>query len=245
MWVFPLIAAVVAFVFAGMLFARAIRSRQHYLLAWAIALSMFGVASLAVVQGVANGWTSRGFAVYWALGAVLNVPFLAGGEVMLLSRNRTVHLVVWLVLIFVVAYTVSVLRGASVDAAALVERLPSGKEVFGDGTPAHRLPQLISIPSYLILLGGALWSAWTMRARPELRDRFVGTMLIALGASVVAGGAAFAAAGELPGFCLTLVAGIVAMFVGFLRASRSSRVPETDASTAASTSTSDSTSRPV
>jgi amino acid transporter len=86
-----------------------------------------------------------------------------------------------------------------------------------------------------------------MRGRPELRDRFVGTMLIVLGASVVAGGAAFAAVGELAGFCLTLVAGIVAMFVGFLRASRSSRVPESGGSTSTSTaaSTPRPTSRPV
>jgi hypothetical protein len=236
MWVFPLIAAVVAFVFAGMLFARTLRSRQPYLFAWGIALSMFGVASLAAVLGVANGWTSTEFAVYWALGAVLNVPFLAGGEVMLLSRNRTVHLAVWLVLIFLVAFTVSVLRGAPTEVAALAERLPSGKEVFGDGTPAHRLPQLISIPSYIILLGGALWSAWTMRGRPELRDRFVGTMLIVVGASVVAGGAAFAAGGDLPGFCLTLVGGIVVMFLGFLRASRSRRLPQIEAPVSTSTS---------
>jgi len=94
------------------------------------------------------------------------------------------------------------------DAAALTDRLPSGKHVFGDGTPAHRLPQLISIPSFTLLLLGALWSAWKMRGRPELRDRFMGTLLIALGASVVAGGATFAAVGNLPGFCITLVLGI-------------------------------------
>ena len=71
-----------------------------------------------------------------------------------------------------------------------------------------------------MLLLGTLWSAWKMRGRPELRDRFYGTLLIALGASVVAGGATFAAFGNLPGFCITLVLGICVMFAGFLRASR-------------------------
>ena len=186
---------------------------------------MYGVASLMAVLGVVNGWTSSEFAAYWALGAVLNVPFLAGGEVMLLARRRTVDLIVWLILIFIVAYTVAVLRNAPLDAAALVERLPSGKDVFGDATAAHRLPQLISIPSYLVLLIGTLWSAWTMRGRPDLRGRFVGTLLIAVGATIVAGGATFAAFGNLPGFCVTLVAGIVVMYLGFLRAS--AKVPAT------------------
>jgi drug/metabolite transporter (DMT)-like permease len=107
------------------------------------------------------------------------------------------------------------------DPAALAERLPSGKDVFGDGSPAHRLPQLISIPSYIVLVAGALWSAWRMRGRPELRDRSIGTLLIAVGATVIAGfGSAFAAVGNMPAFSISLLVGIAVMFAGFLRASK-------------------------
>lgn len=221
MWVFPLVAAVVAFVFAGLL-GRQFMTRGHgYQLVWAIALVMYGVASLAVVAGALNGWTELEFEIFWAFGAVLNVPFLAVGELELLIRNRTVHVALYLVLAFLTAYTISVLQSASFDPVVLAERLPSGKHVFGDGSPAHRLPQLISIPSYLVLLGGALWSAWRMRGRPELRDRFYGTLLIAGGATLIAGfGSAFAALGNLPGFSVALLAGISVMFLGFLRASR-------------------------
>ena len=88
MWVFPLLASGVAFVFAGRLFADYARRRQPYQLAWAIALAMYGIASFVVVLGGLDGWSDREFAVYWALGAVLNVPFLAGGELMLLVRNE-------------------------------------------------------------------------------------------------------------------------------------------------------------
>jgi hypothetical protein len=159
--------------------------------------------------------------VYWALGAVLNVPFLAQGELDLLIRNRTIRAVLYVLLAFVTAYTIARVRTAPVDVAALEEDLPSGKEVFGDGSPAHRLPQLISIPAYLVLLGGTLWSAWRMRGRPDLRDRFRGTVLIALGATVIAGfGSAFAALGELLPFSVALLVGISVMFWGFLRASR-------------------------
>jgi hypothetical protein len=227
MWVFPLVAALVAFVFAGLL-GRQFAARRHgYQLIWAIALVMYGLASIAVVVGAVNGWTQLAFEVFWAFGAVLNVPFLAVGELELLVKNRTVHLVLYLVLVFLVAYTISVLSGARpLDPVALAERLPSGKHVFGAGTPAHRLPQLISIPSYLILVGGAGWSAWRMRGRPELRDRFYGTLLIAGGATLIAGfGSAFAALGNLPGFSVSLLAGISVMFLGFLRASRPMPVP--------------------
>ena len=226
MWVFPLVAAIVAFVFAAMLGKQfAIRRGQAQLL-WAIALAMYGLASIAVTAGVLSGWTRTWFVLYWAFGAVLNVAFLAGGELVLLFRRRWVLWAVWLVLVFVTAYTFTVLRGANVNPAAFANRLPLGRDVFGSGTPAHRLAQLVAYPAYVILLLGTLWSAWKMRGRPELKDRFVGTLLIAVGATIVAGGAAFAAAGVLPGFILTIVAGICVMFAGFIRASRRAPLPQ-------------------
>jgi hypothetical protein len=192
---------------------------------WAVALLMYAGASLAVAFGVANGWTSGEFRVYWALGAVLNVPFLAQGELDLLIPRRGVRWALYVLLAFITAYTIAVVRTAEIDTAALTQDLPSGKEVFGDGTAAHRLPQLIAIPAYLVLVGGTLWSAWRMRRRPELRDRFWGTLLIAFGATIIAGfGSAFAALGDLAPFSISLLVGIVVMFIGFLRATRTAQV---------------------
>jgi hypothetical protein len=159
------------------------------------------------------------------------VPFLAAGEIVLLFRRPWIAWASALVLIFAAAYTISVLRGAPMDAAALTDQLPSGTDVFGASTRAQQLPQYLSYPAYFLLLAGALWSAWGMRGRPELKDRFVGTLLIAVGATIVAGGATFAAVGVLVGFVLTLVAGIVVMFWGFLRASRRTAVAPAVAST--------------
>jgi hypothetical protein len=233
MWLFPGVAAAVAFAFAALLARRFQSSRRSYLAFWAAALAMYAVASAVVALGAVDGWTSAEFRVYWAIGAVLNVPFLAQGELDLLVRSRPVRWILYVVLVFVTAYTIARVRTAVVDHAALEEDLPAGKEVFGDGTPAHRLPQLVAIPAYVVLVGGALWSAWRMRGRPELRDRFVGTLLIALGATVIAAfGSAFAALGLLVPFSLALLAGVAVMFWGFLRASRRSSPRERSAASA-------------
>lgn len=229
MWVFPSAAAVVALVFAVALGRRFAERRQVYLALWCGALLMYAVASGAVAAGASAGWNRSLFEVFWIFGAVLNVPLLAAGEVQLLGRNRILDTAVWIVLAFVCAYTIAVTRGAAVNASALAEQLPSGKEVFGDGSPAHRLPQLISIPSYLVLVGGAVWSAWRMRGRSDLRDRFVGTLLVAIGATITAAaGSAFAALGNLPLFSLSLLAGVAVMFAGFWRATRSRRPQRSD-----------------
>jgi len=221
MWVFPLAAALVAGLFAAVLLRRYIERRRTYEIIWALALLMYGAASLAVAFGSANGWTSMEFRIYWALGAVLNVPFLAQGELDLLIPARGIRWALYVLLAFITAYTIAVVRTAEIDAAAVTQDLPSGKDVFGDGTAAHRLPQIIAIPAYLVLVGGTLWSAWRMRGRPELKDRFWGTLLIALGATIIAGfGSAFAALGHLAPFSISLLVGICVMFLGFLRAAR-------------------------
>jgi hypothetical protein len=233
MWLFPAAAALVAFAFAVALGRRFVERRRAHLALWCAALVLYGAASAAVAAGVASGWTRSLFEIYWILGAVLNVPLLAAGEVKLLGRGPILDAAVWIVLAFVTAYTVAVTRGAAVDPVALTGSLPSGKEVFGDGSEAHRLPQLISIPSYVVLVVGATWSAFRIRGRAELRDRFVGTLLIVLGASITAvAGSAFAAAGDATAFSLALLAGVAVMFAGFLRATR---VPAASASVPIST----------
>jgi hypothetical protein len=222
MWVFPLAAAVLAFVFAAALGRQFARRQRIHLAMWCGALVMYGVASLAVAAGAAVGWSRTLFEVYWILGAVLNVPLLAAGEIHLLRRGQILDVAVWVVVAFVFAYTIAVTRGQDPLAGSLAERLPSGKDVFGDGSAAYRLPQLISIPSYVILVAGAVWSAWRMRGRPELRSRFIGTLLVAAGATITAAaGSAFAAVGNLPAFSLSLLAGVAVMFLGFRRASES------------------------
>ena len=176
MWLIPLAATLVAGVFAAMLARQFLARHGQAQLLWAIAMGMFAVASAAVTIGVASGWTTRLYGIYWALGAVLNVAFLAGGELVLLFRKPWVRWAVWLVLIFATAFTVAVVSGAQMSTDALAVQLPRGIKVLGDGTPAHRLAQQVAYPAYAILLLGTLWSAWKMRGRPELRDRFIGTL---------------------------------------------------------------------
>jgi hypothetical protein len=233
MWIAPLVAAAVAGVFAVLLVRQYLARRGQAQLLWAIAMAMFATASLAVTVGIASGWTSTLFTVYWAFGAVLNVAFLAGGELVLLFRARWVRWAVWVTLGLVTVITFAVLMATSMDAVALAVDLPLGKEVLGDGTAGHRLAQYVAYPAYTILVLGALWSAWKMRGRKELRDRFVGTLLIVVGATIVAAGSAFAATGLVTGFIGTLVVGICTMFWGFLRASRPVAIPEVASATQA------------
>jgi hypothetical protein len=228
MWIVPLLAAVVAGVFAAMVSARFVSRRGWHHLAWALALGMFAAASFAVFLGVLGGWSAADYRVFWLFGAVLNVPFLAAGELVLLVRRRWIETALLLVMLFATAFAVARVRSAHVVGTALGPNLPSGTDVFrGDGF-AVTLARLYSIPAYVVLVGGTVWSAWRMRRRRELRDRFSGTLAIALGATVVAAGSAFAATGDATGFSTTLAVGVAVMFWGFRRAAAARPTPPRD-----------------
>jgi hypothetical protein len=249
MWVFPLAAAIVAAAFAALVAREFVRRRRPYLASWTIALLMFAAASFAAFLGILNHWTATEFRVYWLFGAILNVPFLAAGEVLLLFRQRWVGTAVLLVMLFVTAFAFNVVRTADVNPLALrLHDLPLGKDVFiarvQEGTcpppgpcvfvtqaTAYRMAQYYSYTAYAILVAGAVWSAIRMRGRPELRDRFLGTLGIAVGATIVAIGSGVGAGLDVvPVFSICLALGIAVMFWGFLRASRPP--PESAAATA-------------
>ncbi len=209
MSVFPLAAAAVAFVFGAVLLQRFLQRGRPFLGLWAVALFMYSAASVALFLGALNGWTTGEFRVYWLLGAVLNVPFLAMGELYLLIANRWVNLVLLVLLLAGTVIAMATVRTAPIHQAALAKEMPLGRDYY-------------TYPAYFLLLGGILWSALHMRGIPELRDRFYGTLLIGAGATIVAVGTGVGA-GVAKSFVvvsLGLLAGIVVMFLGFLRTTR-------------------------
>jgi hypothetical protein len=187
---------------------------------------MYAAASAAMFVGVLAAWTPALFRVYWLFGAVLNVPYLFQGEVELLARSRRVRLGAAAVLYLATGYAAAVVWTAPVSAGSLSDVLPLGREVFGPGTAPHRLAQYYSFPAYFLLLGALVWSAWSMRGKPALRDRTVGVLGVALGATVVAVGSGVGAGfGVVPVFSLSLAAGVGLMYWGFLRAARVPSAP--------------------
>ncbi len=229
MWVFPLLGTVVSLTFAVALGRRYVARRRPYHALWTLALLLYAGASLALTVGAAGSWSGAAYRWFWLLGAVLTVPYLAAGEVFLLVRRGPVRTAVVLLLVFATAFAANRVRVAGLDPAALEAELPRGTEVFAADAAVVTIARLYSYLGYAVLLAGTLWSAWTMRANAALHDRFVGTLAIALGATIVAAGSAFAAAGSLAGFSAMNTVGVAVMFWGFLRASRVPR-PVTPAS---------------
>jgi hypothetical protein len=84
----PLLATVLAGLFAILLTDQWLRRRRPYQLAWAIGVAWFGVAALAEVLGTAIGWNGTLYRIWYLTGAVWVAAWLGLGTVLLLARTR-------------------------------------------------------------------------------------------------------------------------------------------------------------
>lgn len=235
-------ATLVCVAFAMCTWERWLRSRKDHERSWTIALVLSAAAAAALAWGAALGWSTGTFRLFYACGAVANVPFLALGQVQLMRsdaaarpRNRgpgrvasAVHLSA--------AFGLGVLAVAPAKAIDAQDGLPKGSDVFG------ALPRVLaavgSAGGAVIVLGGALWGTGRLlrvrstRRAPGVRQRAAGSALIAVGTLILgASGGLNSVLGAMRAFSVTLVAGMVVLFAGFLLASTAQTATSTSTST--------------
>ena len=206
----PIAAAIVAFWFALATW-RAASDRNVALRVWSVALAEFGAACLALVWGIAFGWTPLVYRVFYLFGAVLNVAWLALGTIWLLTPRR-----------FALTFNVLFAAGAGICSALVMTsglapgalrefasaQLPHPREVMGD--VPRTISRIFSIGGSTVVLIGMLTGV--------LRRRYAGGLaLLALGVVIAGVASEFARAGSVAPFCAGLALGIVVMYAGFVR----------------------------
>jgi len=222
-WLLPGVAAAASAAFAVAVLRQYAARRRPYQLAWGIALSMFTVASLALTAGVVAGWSPVSFKLYYLFGAVLNVPWLALGTVELLAgpAARRAYLAALAAFTLVSVVLVALARVTAADLAGRL--LPEGKEFLPVAVRA--LAVVGNTVGTLVVVGGAVASGLAMRSRRDLRPRFEGTLLIALGVLLAASGGVLAFLASSDKLALGLAVGASVMYLGFRRASAPARPP--------------------
>jgi hypothetical protein len=222
-WLLPGVAAAASAAFAVAVLRQYAARRRPYQLAWGIALSMFTVASLALTAGVVAGWSPVSFKLYYLFGAVLNVPWLALGTVELLAgpAARRAYLAALAAFTLVSVVLVGLARVSAADLAGRL--LPEGKEFLP--VAVRVLAVVGNSVGTLVVVGGAVASGLAMRSRRDLRPRFEGTLLIALGVLLAASGGVLAFLASSDKLALGLAVGASVMYLGFRRASAPARPP--------------------
>jgi hypothetical protein len=208
------------------------RHKKHELM-WTISLAMFALGSWALWAGATLGWGEWTYKAFYLFGAILNVPFLALGTVYLLCDERVADR--WAAgVALLAAFASGIVVAAPIVGVIQPDVLPQGSAVFG---PGPRIAAALgSGIASLVIIGGALWSAWRL-LRTWRRSRGAGlpheaqgpppaisparlavaNVIIAIGTLVLgSGGTLNSVADAMDAFAISLVLGIALIFGGFL-----------------------------
>jgi hypothetical protein len=214
----PFATTVVTLTFAGLVIAR-YRSRggTHHLL-WGIGLLWYalGTGCEALLSLAYSPWVLKG---WYLAGAMLTAAWLGQGTLFLLVRRR------WLT-----GGTLVLLVLASLGAALVLMASPLKAGTYHVTSPASgQYSQLLTSPPGLIaltiilnlygtilLVGGALLSAWLFWRKQVLANRVLGNILIAVGAFFPALAGTFLKLGLVDWLYVSELLGSVVMYLGFL-----------------------------
>ncbi|MDF1595010.1 MAG: hypothetical protein P1T08_02755 [Acidimicrobiia bacterium] len=224
----PLLAALAATGFALDLALDWRRRPRPHAIMWATAMGAYALASWALVLGLAVGWGALNFRLFYWLGAIVNIPFLAAGSVFLVlgpiaGRRFAYGVGLWSAL-GLAATWLAPLKGSTAT-----DGVPEGKELFdfiievgGVSVPGPRLfAALAGGVATLIIVGLAGFSA--VKVWSSNRMLAVGNLLIVLGTLSPAFGGSLTALGEAAGFAVALLIGAVLLWTGYRVATGSRR----------------------
>jgi hypothetical protein len=216
MVVLPAFSALISLACALVIGWDALRRPRPDKIAWSIAFAIFATAAGAEVVGSLAGWTSTLARVYYLTGAVLVVGYLALGELYLLAAKRIERYAPGITLL-ITAAAVTLVWSAPIDA----ERLATdGWEAIERGPALIALAVALNGLGTLVLVGGALYSAWRFRRLGTHRHRMIGCLLIALGTLTVAAGGTLTRLGQREYLYIAMSVGVAMIFAGYLETRR-------------------------
>jgi len=224
---YALAATLISAAFAGTLWMQYRARPRPYLLVWAIALGFYAIAALTEVIGAAGGWTPFLYRTYYFFGAIILVGVLALGTIYLLAP-RFSRIALWTLIVLAAVGLAGVL-GAQLQAVKLeTHQVPNADTIQVQGglfsVLAILMAVLINIVGSLILIGGAVWSAYSAWRRGGAPSRVLANVLIAAGALIVGGASTLTRVFHVyEVFYVGQAIGVLVMFFGFLVAQRAPR----------------------
>lgn len=221
----PLGSAIVSFVFAYMVLRSWANRRRPFMLLWGTGFVMYGIGGLSEALFGFFGWDDLVFRLWYLFGAVLVAAWLGQGTVYLLVQRKIGKVKVADVLMVLLAagsiYAAVKVFGAQLDPSLMLGDELSGRAIVTAGVRV--LTPFFNIYGVLMLVGGALYSAYYFWRTKTAVNRMIGNILIATGAMLPAFGGAAQRFGVPGVLYVGEFLGIVVMFVGYLYTSR----PET------------------
>jgi hypothetical protein len=213
-WI-PAVTTVVAFAFATIVLRRHAQRRSGpHLLWWGVGLLLYGVGTATEALTTFFGWNEWVFRAWYITGALCGGAPLAQGTVYLLMKRRTANVLAALLVSAILIGALFVIL-SPID-YALAEggghRL-SGRVLVWSGV--RLVSPFINTYAAIFLIGGAVVSAMRYRAQPLKRHKYIGNVLIAIGALLPGIGGTFTRFGYVEVLYVTEFIGLLLIFAGY------------------------------
>ena len=210
-WI-PFATTVVALVFATIVLRRYAARRGPHLLWWGVGLLIYGAGTLTESLTTLMGWNEWVFRAWYITGALCGGAPLAQGTVYLLLRRKVADVLAVLLVTAIVTAAAFVMLSPINQALVETHRL-SGAVL---GWHAVRMVSpFINTYAAVFLIGGAIVSAARFRTQPEKRHRYIGNILIAVGALLPGIGGTFTRFGHVEVLYVTEFIGLLLIFAGY------------------------------
>ncbi len=176
----PILSTIISVAFAYVIFERYRQKPQAYqLLWWGIGIVTYGVGTLIESINTLLGWHTALFKAWYIAGALLGGAPLALGTVYLLWGKRAGHIAVVLLLTTVSLTSIFVIL-SPIRLELVDPHLLSSKVLAWQGI--RRVSPFINVTAFLVLVGGATYSAIRFFSDPTSRRVSIGNIFIAIGA---------------------------------------------------------------
>ncbi len=214
-FVFTALASLIALVFAAHVAAQYARRRKPHQLIWTVALVLFAVATGCEAGAAVAGWSVPLYRAWYLFGAVLGVVYLGLGSLWLQVSRRAALVVTWIV----VAISLVAAWRVATAPVELSRAFAASGRITAAGFPWDTrllITPVLNTFGTVMLVGGALWSAWKFARKGLVGRQTYGLVALAVGALVVAAGSLLDRFGVPQPFAAALFLGILIMASGFL-----------------------------
>ena len=179
---------------------------------WIVGMLTYAAGTLTESLTTLIGWHEPIFRAWYITGALLGGAPLAQGTVYLLMKRRTANrltvAVGTVVIVAAVCVILSPINYGGVEPYRLTGRVLEWHWV-------RLFSPFINLYAVTFLIGGAIYSALRYRRRRETYHRYVGNVLIAIGALLPGIGGAFTRFGHTEVLYVTELIGLMFIYAGF------------------------------
>ena len=209
----PVVTTLIAAFFCLQLFVRyREKGGGKHLLWWGIGMATYGVGTLTEAYTTLFGWDPVVFRCWYVAGAFLGGYPLAQGSIYLLMSRKFADRSAWIVTSLIgIAAVLVFLTPLNVELAE-THRL-SGRVI--EWQEVRLISPFFNLYAAGFLIGGAVVSALRFRHEPAQRHRYLGNILIAVGALLPGIGGILTRAGFVEVLYVTELIGLLLIYAGY------------------------------